>query len=165
MQTLKRKIIPAGLMALVGLLPALVLADEAPTLDSGDTAWMLTSTVLVLFMTIPGLALFYAGMVRSKNVLSVMMQCFAITGLVTVLWIVAGTLSITADPTPSSKMTKSDTWVLDISVPIIGIPCFNPSAKLNSNPRDSKAATAIKIPKKKRILGNSILVKALCTGL
>ncbi|MEJ2592059.1 MAG: ammonium transporter [Candidatus Thiodiazotropha sp.] len=90
MQTLKRKIIPAGLMALVGLLPALVLADEAPTLDSGDTAWMLTSTVLVLFMTIPGLALFYAGMVRAKNVLSVMMQCFAITGLVTVLWVVVG---------------------------------------------------------------------------
>jgi Amt family ammonium transporter len=60
------------------------------TLNSGDTAWMLTSTALVLFMTIPGLALFYAGMVRSKNVLSVMMQCFAITALVTVLWAIAG---------------------------------------------------------------------------
>ena len=59
------------------------MADD---LNSGDTAWMLTSTVLVLFMTIPGLALFYAGMVRTKNVLSVMMQCFAITCLVTVLW-------------------------------------------------------------------------------
>ena len=58
-------------------------ADE---LNSGDTAWMLTSTALVLFMTIPGLSLFYAGMVRSKNALSVMMQCFAITCLVTVLW-------------------------------------------------------------------------------
>ena len=55
-------------------------------LDTGDTSWMLTSTVLVLFMTIPGLSLFYAGLVRSKNVLSVMMQCFAITCLVTVLW-------------------------------------------------------------------------------
>jgi len=65
-------------------------AEEAPTLDSGDTAWMLTSTALVLFMTIPGLALFYAGMVRSKNVLSVLMQCFAITGLMTVLWTVYG---------------------------------------------------------------------------
>ena len=64
--------------------------EAAPTLDSGDTAWMLTSTALVLFMTIPGLALFYAGMVRSKNVLSVMMQCFAITGLMTVLWTVYG---------------------------------------------------------------------------
>jgi len=59
---------------------------EAPKLDTGDTAWMLTSTALVLMMTIPGLALFYAGMVRSKNVLATMMQCFAITALVTVLW-------------------------------------------------------------------------------
>jgi Amt family ammonium transporter len=64
-------------------------ADE-DTLDAGNTAWMLTSTALVLFMTIPGLSLFYAGMVRSKNVLSVMMQCFAITCLVTVLWVIYG---------------------------------------------------------------------------
>jgi Amt family ammonium transporter len=63
-------------------MPGLALAAEsgAPVLNSGDTAWMLTSTALVLFMTIPGLALFYGGMVRSKNMLSVMMQCFAITG-------------------------------------------------------------------------------------
>ena len=65
-------------------------AEEAPKLDSGNTAWMLTSTALVLFMTIPGLSLFYAGMVRSKNVLSVMMQCFAITSLVSVLWMMFG---------------------------------------------------------------------------
>jgi Amt family ammonium transporter len=65
------------------------LAQEA-TLDSGDTAWMLTATALVLFMTIPGLALFYGGMVRSKNILSVMMQCFAITGLMSILWMVYG---------------------------------------------------------------------------
>jgi ammonium transporter, Amt family len=63
---------------------------KPPTIDSGDTAWMLTATVLVLFMTIPGLALFYGGMVRSKNVLSVLMQCFAVTGLMTVLWTVYG---------------------------------------------------------------------------
>lgn len=55
-------------------LPSLVLAEETPVLNSGDTAWMLTSTALVLFMTIPGLSLFYVGMVRAKNVLSVMMQ-------------------------------------------------------------------------------------------
>src|SRR5690606_41744236 len=61
-------------------------AEEAATLDSGDTAWMLTATVLVLFMTIPGLALFYGGMVRSKNILSILMQCFAITCLMAVLW-------------------------------------------------------------------------------
>jgi len=63
--------------------PAAAFADE---LNSGDTAWMLTATALVLFMTIPGLSLFYAGMVRSKNVLSVLMQCFAITGVMSLLW-------------------------------------------------------------------------------
>lgn len=62
----------------------------APTLDTGDTAWMLASTALVLMMTIPGLALFYGGMVRKKNVLTVVMQCFAITCLVTIIWMVAG---------------------------------------------------------------------------
>ncbi|MBF0433893.1 MAG: ammonium transporter [Magnetococcales bacterium] len=75
-------------------LPAVALADAAPTppptLNSGDTAWMMTSTALVLFMTIPGLSLFYGGMVRSKNVLSVLMQCFAITALVSVLWTIYG---------------------------------------------------------------------------
>lgn len=65
-------------------------AIPAPVIDSGDTAWMLVSTALVLFMTIPGLALFYGGLVRAKNVLSVLMQCFAITALVTVLWAVYG---------------------------------------------------------------------------
>lgn len=77
-----------GLLVLFSL-PGLALAEE-PALNSGDTAWMLTSTALVLLMTIPGLSLFYAGMVRSKNVLSVMMQCFAITGLVSILWAVYG---------------------------------------------------------------------------
>ena len=80
----------AGLGALLSLIsPGIAMAQEA-TLDSGDTAWMLTATALVLFMTIPGLALFYGGMVRSKNILSVMMQCFAITGLMSILWMVYG---------------------------------------------------------------------------
>jgi Amt family ammonium transporter len=57
-------------------------------LDSGDTAWILTSTALVLFMTIPGLSLFYGGLVRSKNILSVLMQCFAITCIVSLLWLI-----------------------------------------------------------------------------
>jgi len=65
-------------------------AAEAPKLDTGDTAWMLTSTALVLMMTIPGLALFYGGMVRQKNVLATIMQSFAICCLVTVLWMVFG---------------------------------------------------------------------------
>jgi Amt family ammonium transporter len=63
---------------------------HAEGLDSGDTAWMLTSTALVLFMTLPGLALFYAGLVRSKNVLSVLMQCFAIACLMSLLWMAVG---------------------------------------------------------------------------
>ncbi|MGB5425186.1 MAG: ammonium transporter [Gammaproteobacteria bacterium] len=73
------------LTLLVGMLPSVVLADE---LNGADTAWILTSTALVLFMTIPGLSLFYAGLVRSKNVLSVLMQCFAITCMVSVMWLV-----------------------------------------------------------------------------
>ena len=80
------KVVIAVLLLLAAAMPNIVIAQETPMLDSGDTAWMLTSTALVLFMTIPGLSLFYAGMVRSKNVLSVMTQCFAITCLVTVLW-------------------------------------------------------------------------------
>ena len=87
---ISKRILHGVMAGAVAVLPALALADETPTLDTGNTAWMLTSTALVLFMTIPGLALFYAGMVRAKNVLSVMMQCFAITALVTVLWMVAG---------------------------------------------------------------------------
>ncbi len=67
-----------------------VTAPAAPKLDSGDTAWMLTSTALVLMMTIPGLALFYGGMVRKMNVLATVMQSFAVTCLVTVLWMVIG---------------------------------------------------------------------------
>ena len=63
---------------------------ESPKLNSGDTAWMLVSAALVLFMTIPGLSLFYAGLVRAKNVLSVMMQCFAICSLVSILWLIYG---------------------------------------------------------------------------
>ena len=63
---------------------------RADTLNGADTAWVLTATALVLFMTIPGLSLFYAGLVRVKNVLSVLMQCFALTCLMSVLWFVAG---------------------------------------------------------------------------
>jgi Amt family ammonium transporter len=90
------------LFALLLALPALAQAPAAPAaaaaaaaaappkLDSGDTAWMLSSTALVLLMTIPGLALFYAGMVRKKNVLATMMQSFVVCCLVTIVWTVAG---------------------------------------------------------------------------
>lgn len=97
----------AGLGALMSFvaLPGLAMAQEAaaaPAINSGDTAWMLVSTALVLFMTIPGLALFYGGMVRAKNVLSVMMQCFAITGLISILWMVYG-YSLAFDTTGMEK--------------------------------------------------------------
>ncbi|HND14490.1 MAG TPA: ammonia channel protein, partial [Pseudomonadales bacterium] len=96
-------------------LPALALAQDIPTLDSGDTAWMLTATALVLFMTIPGVALFYAGMVRSKNVLSVLMQCFAITAMVSVLWTVFG-YSMAFDTTGMEKgVTNLNSFVGGLS--------------------------------------------------
>nr|WP_281414702.1 ammonium transporter [Plastoroseomonas arctica] len=76
-------------MAVLASGPAFAQA-EPPKIDTGDTAWMLTSTALVLMMTVPGVALFYAGMVRKKNLLATMMQSFAITALVTVLWAVIG---------------------------------------------------------------------------
>jgi Amt family ammonium transporter len=86
---------------LTALLPALLVALPAfaadapappkiPAVDTGDTAWMLASTALVLMMTVPGLALFYGGMVRKKNLLAMLMQCFAITCIVTIVWTVAG---------------------------------------------------------------------------
>ncbi len=78
-------------VAAAGLLPIAAMAEEAkPVLNAGDTAWMITATALVLLMTVPGLALFYGGMVRKKNVLSVCMQAISVTGLVSVLWVIAG---------------------------------------------------------------------------
>ena len=79
-----------GLFSLTMLTPALAFAEDAPVLSAGDTAWMLVATVLVLFMTIPGLSLFYSGMVRSKNALSTFVQIFAITALSTIVWVVIG---------------------------------------------------------------------------
>ena len=66
------------------------LSIFSDTLNSGDTSWILTSTALVLFMTLPGLALFYAGLVRSKNAISVLIQCFTIACIVSVAWVVYG---------------------------------------------------------------------------
>jgi len=83
-----------GALALLG--SPLAEAATTPTFNSGDTAWMLTSTALVLLMTVPGLALFYAGMVRKKNVLATAAQSFAVTALISVLWMILGyTLSFT----------------------------------------------------------------------
>ena len=82
-------------------------ADEKPKLDTGDTAWMLTSTALVLMMTVPGLALFYGGMVRKKNVLATVMQSFAVTCLVTILWMVLTySLAFTSGSTVIGGMSR-----------------------------------------------------------
>jgi Amt family ammonium transporter len=92
MNTLARTLSIAAALAC----PASAAAD---TIDSGDTAWMLTSTALVLFMTLPGLALFYSGLVRAKNVLSVLMQCFAIAAAASVVWmVVAYSIALTPGP-------------------------------------------------------------------
>jgi Amt family ammonium transporter len=84
------RLLKAGLTALLMAAAPFAGAAEPPKLDPANTAWMITASVLVLFMTLPGLALFYAGLVRAKNVLSVLMQCFAITCTVTLAWVVVG---------------------------------------------------------------------------
>jgi Amt family ammonium transporter len=91
-----------ALLASLALLPAVAgAADAPPTPDKGDTAWMMTSTVLVILMTIPGLALFYGGMVRSKNMLSVLMQVFVTFSLLVVLWAIYGySIAFTQGSTP-----------------------------------------------------------------
>ncbi len=89
----------AGSLLATGVLSLLLLAapeavaqtaTPAPVFDAANTAWVLTATALVLFMTLPGLALFYGGLVRAQNVLSVLMQCFAICCVVSVLWLLVG---------------------------------------------------------------------------
>ncbi len=93
-------------LALTAVLPGQALASDAAVADSGDTAWMLTSTALVLFMNIPGLALFYGGLVRAKNVLSILMQCFSLTALMSLIWIVCG-YSLAFDTTGMSAGTTN----------------------------------------------------------
>ena len=87
---ISRTILAATGALLAALIPALVWAQDDPVPDKGDTAWMLVSTLLVIAMAVPGLALFYGGQVRSKNVLSVLMQVLVVFSLLTVLWVVYG---------------------------------------------------------------------------
>ncbi len=100
-------------LALIGALtPALAFAQPS---DSGDAAWLLTSTVLVLMMTLPGLALFYGGLVRSRSVLSVLMQCFALCCIVSVLWLVFGySVAFTGDGAFVGGLTKA--WLSGVEV-------------------------------------------------
>ncbi|GHT16783.1 hypothetical protein FACS189426_24450 [Bacteroidia bacterium] len=87
-KTLKYIVLIAGLLLCGGA--AMAQEAETATLDSGNTAWILAATMLVMLMTIPGLAFFYGGLVRRKNVLSVMMQCVVLTAVITIEWIVYG---------------------------------------------------------------------------
>jgi ammonium transporter, Amt family len=88
--TVTKRVGIAGCSGLAALLTATSAFAAAPKIDSGDTAWMLTSSALVLMMTIPGLALFYGGMVRKKNVLATLAQSFGATCIITVLWMIVG---------------------------------------------------------------------------
>ncbi len=110
--------------ALAALAPTAAMAQDAtPKLDTGDTAWMLTSTALVLMMTIPGLALFYGGMVRKMNVLSVVMHSFATCCLVTILWMIAGY---------SLAFTEGGAYVGDLSRALLrgmGVDAIHANAK------------------------------------
>ena len=92
-------------LALLVIAPSLSLASE-PVMSGADTAWIMTTTALVLFMTLPGLALFYGGLVRSKNVLSILMQCFAVAGLSSILWLVVGY---------SLAFGEGNAWIGDLS--------------------------------------------------
>ena len=94
-------------LALAAALPATQALADAPKIDSGDTAWMLTSTALVLMMTIPGLALFYGGMVRKKNVLATIAQSFGATCIITILWMIIG-YSIAFTTNPDAGMNQ---WI------------------------------------------------------
>src|SRR6185437_5163131 len=83
-------------------------------IDAGNTAWLITATALVLFMTLPGLALFYGGLVRAENLLSVLMQCFAIACLVSVVWLLCGYSLTFSGPGP---------WIGDLEkVRLLGVP-------------------------------------------
>jgi Amt family ammonium transporter len=95
----------AGVLLLCLLAPALAHAEDV--LDKGDTAWILTSTTLVLLMTLPGLALFYGGLVRTKNLLSILMQCLASAGLMGLLWVLVGY---------SLAFGEGNAWIGDLSM-------------------------------------------------
>src|SRR5690606_6376382 len=82
------KQIAKTMVAALALLPGLVLAQDE--INGANTAWVLTGTALVLMMTVPGLSLFYAGLVRSKIVLSILMQCFSIAAVISILWLLYG---------------------------------------------------------------------------
>jgi Amt family ammonium transporter len=111
---------------LTGLPGLAAAADEAPAIDSGNTAWMLISTALVLFMMIPGLSLFYAGLVRARNVLSILMQCYALTCIMSLVWFAS------AGAAASSATWTWPSWPASAPIPPRGptrrpFPCWRTS--------------------------------------
>ena len=96
--------------ALIGIASAQEAVPTPP--DSGDTAWMLTSTVLVLLMTLPGLALFYGGLVRAKNVLSILVQCFVMAALMSVIWVVYAVLTFIGWQNRTSGYLPINVWMV-----------------------------------------------------
>ncbi|MFN8643222.1 MAG: ammonium transporter [Candidatus Binatia bacterium] len=129
--TVARRAVPAlATVALVGGLSAAAWAEgEAPpAIDSGDTAWVLVASALVLMMTLPGLALFYGGLVRAKNVLNVLMQCFISAGIVGVLWILVGY---------SLAFGTGNAWIGDLSkVGLAGVTMDSVTANFATPPRN-----------------------------
>ena len=113
--------VPAALGFL--LFPLFATAqDAAPVADTGDTAWLITATALVLFMTLPGLALFYAGLVRTKNVLSILIQCFAITCVVSMLWLAVMNSRVKNTDSPSWSGEKCVHSLMTCGVMTIRLP-------------------------------------------
>ena len=120
--------------AFFALVAAPALAGDEAKVDTGDAAWMLVSTALVLMMTVPGVALFYAGMVRKKNVLATMMQSFSICALVSVLWMVAGY---------SLAFGEGNAWIGDFSRFFLGGLAENWDKPFTLGSGDAAVATTI----------------------
>jgi Amt family ammonium transporter len=120
--------------AFLGLAAAPAFAGDEAKVDTGDAAWMLISTALVLMMTVPGVALFYAGMVRKKNVLATMMQSFSICALVSVLWMVAGY---------SLAFGEGNAWIGDFSRFFLGGLAENWDKPFTLGSGDAAVATTI----------------------
>ncbi len=132
MRRMNFKTVGAGVAAGLGALmlssgAALAAAAHPDPLNSGDTAWMLTSSALVLMMTIPGLALFYGGMVRKKNVLATLAQSFGATCIITVLWMVIG-YSIAFTPNPNAGLNQFIGSVNQLLLGNMGLTSINPLA-------------------------------------
>ena len=127
-----RKFAAMSIAAATSLVPAMAFAQAQSTevtggaLDTGDNAWVLVCSALVLLMAIPGLSLFYGGLVRTRNFLSVMVQVGAVVAVVSLLWIVAGYRIAFGDPT-NGWIGTGDTWMLNNTIDLLrGVRAMHP---------------------------------------